>query len=185
MKNKKMLLSALISMVLAFSVVLPAAAGSSSTFVSGPDDCTIARLKTDCSSLALAMSLNTLQDQATPMVAAGEGHTVGLRSDGTVVALGDNDYGQCNVGDWRDIIRVAAGYAHTIGLKSGGSIVAVGNNAYGQCNLGGWKDIIGAAAGGSHTVGLKSDGTVVAMGDDSHGQCDVGGWTDMAGVAAG
>lgn len=34
----------------------------------------------------------------TPMVAAGYLHTVGLRSDGTVVAVGWNYAGQCNVG---------------------------------------------------------------------------------------
>ncbi|MDH4299545.1 MAG: chromosome condensation regulator, partial [Dehalococcoidia bacterium] len=31
---------------------------------------------------------------------AGSFHTVGLKSDGTVVALGWNLYGQCEVGDW-------------------------------------------------------------------------------------
>jgi len=31
-------------------------------------------------------------------VAAGRWHTVGLKSDGTVVAVGDNIAGQCNVG---------------------------------------------------------------------------------------
>ena len=35
-----------------------------------------------------------------PMVAARYGHTVGLKSDGTVVAVGLNNYGQCNVGGW-------------------------------------------------------------------------------------
>jgi alpha-tubulin suppressor-like RCC1 family protein len=34
------------------------------------------------------------------MVAAGECHTVGLKSDGTVVAVGGNDDGQCDVGGW-------------------------------------------------------------------------------------
>jgi alpha-tubulin suppressor-like RCC1 family protein len=33
-------------------------------------------------------------------VAAGEYHTVGLKGDGTVVAVGCNDYRQCEVGDW-------------------------------------------------------------------------------------
>jgi hypothetical protein len=33
-------------------------------------------------------------------VDAGGWHTVGLRSDGTVVAVGDNTSGQCNVGGW-------------------------------------------------------------------------------------
>ena len=33
-------------------------------------------------------------------VSAGREHTVGLRSDGTVVATGDNGYGQCDVSGW-------------------------------------------------------------------------------------
>ncbi|WP_240986091.1 RCC1 domain-containing protein [Acididesulfobacillus acetoxydans] len=36
-------------------------------------------------------------------VAAGCAHTIGLKSDGTVVAVGDNEYGQCDVSDWRGI----------------------------------------------------------------------------------
>ena len=44
-------------------------------------------------------------------IAAGRRHTVGLKSDGTVTAAGDNKYGQCNVNDWRDMVAVAAGCA--------------------------------------------------------------------------
>ncbi len=35
-----------------------------------------------------------------PMAAAGGYHTVGLKKDGTVVAVGYNDYGQCDVAGW-------------------------------------------------------------------------------------
>ena len=73
----------------------------------------------------------------TPMVAAGWYHTVGLKSDGTVVAVGDNDYLQCDVGGWTDITQVAAGGSHTVGLKSDGTVVAVGRHNRGQCNVGG------------------------------------------------
>ncbi len=76
--------------------------------------------------------------QITPMVAAGWYHTVGLKSDGTVVAVGRNDYGQCNVGGWTDITQVAAGSIHTVGLKGDGTVVSVGCNGGGQCNVGGW-----------------------------------------------
>lgn len=48
----------------------------------------------------------------------GHRHTVGLTSDGTVMAVGNNRYGQCNVSGWRDIVATAAGCAHTRGLKS-------------------------------------------------------------------
>ena len=122
--------------------------------------------------------------QITPMVAAGWYHTVGLKSDGTVVAVGSSCGWECDVDGWTDIVEVAASGYHTVGLKSDGTVVAVGYNYDGQCNVGGWTDIIQVAAGGYHTLGVKSDGTVVAVGRNDYGQCDVGGWTDIIQVAA-
>jgi hypothetical protein len=58
-------------------------------------------------------------------VDAGFYHTVGLKSDGTVVAVGANYEGECNVGGWTNIIQVDAGYAGTVGLRSDGTAVAV------------------------------------------------------------
>jgi len=49
------------------------------------------------------------EPEYTSMVAAGGYHTVGLKDDGTVVAVGWNELGQCNVGGWTDITQVAAG----------------------------------------------------------------------------
>ena len=37
-------------------------------------------------------------------VSAGSSHTVGLKSDGTVLAVGDNEYGQCDAAGWPDIL---------------------------------------------------------------------------------
>jgi hypothetical protein len=51
---------------------------------------------------------------------------VGLKTDGTVVAVGWNYYTQCYVGGWTDIVQVAAGDAHTVGVKSDGTVVAAG-----------------------------------------------------------
>ena len=42
-------------------------------------------------------------------VATGFTHTVGLKDNGTVIAVGDNSYLQCSVGDWTDIGWVPAG----------------------------------------------------------------------------
>jgi hypothetical protein len=121
----------------------------------------------------------------TPMVAAGNWHTVGLVSSGRVVATGKNDDGQCDVGGWAEIRQVAAGYSHTVGLRSDGTAVAVGFNGYGQCDISNWTDIVKVAAGEFHTVGIKSDGTAVAVGRNSEGQCDISDWRDIIQVAAG
>ena len=118
-------------------------------------------------------------------LAAGWAHTVGLKTDGTVVAVGDNGYGRCNVPDWTDIVAVAAGGRHAVGLKADGTVIAVGKNEDGQCDVSDWTDIVVVAAGDLHTVGLKADGTVAAVGYNEDGQCDVSGWADVVAVAAG
>lgn len=41
--------------------------------------------------------------------------TMGLRSDGTVVAVGDNSYGQCNVSSWPDILCATSFMGKTVG----------------------------------------------------------------------
>ena len=118
-------------------------------------------------------------------LAAGWDHIVGLKTDGTVVAVGSNSCGQCDVSSWTDIVAVAAGSHHTVGLKADGTVVAVGDNERGQCAVSGWRDIVAVAAGSFHTVGLKADGTVAAVGMMQFGQCDVSGWTDIVAVSAG
>jgi len=186
--KRKMLLPALLSVVLIFSLILPASAAGASATVPRPDDRSISHWAVDSSSAASAMALNTPEGEVTPMVAAGSYHTVGLKSDGTVVAVGDNDIGQCDVGGWTDITHVAASGSHTVGVKSDGTVVAVGWNEDGQCDVGGWTDIIQVAASGwawGHTVGLKADGTVVTVGDNEYGQCYVGGWMDIVQVVTG
>ena len=118
-------------------------------------------------------------------ISTGDYHTVSLKFDGTVVAVGSNNSGQCNVSGWHDIVAVSAGNYHTVGLKADGSVVAVGWNKYGQCDVSGWYDIVAINAGDYHTVGLKADGTVVAVGDNALGQCDVSGWRDVVAISAG
>jgi hypothetical protein len=100
-------------------------------------------------------------------VAAGSYHTVGVKKDGGVVAVGSDLYGQCGVSNWTDIIQVAAGGYHTVGLKADGTVVAVGDSLYGQCDVGDWRGITQIAGGGIHTAGLKTDGTLVAAGPEA------------------
>ena len=118
-------------------------------------------------------------------ISARNSHTVGLKTDGTVVAVGHNEYGQCDVNSWTDVVAISAGDKHTVGLKADGTVVALGCADEGQCNVSGWTDIVAVSAGSFHTVGLKADGTVVAVGDNQYGRCDVGDWRDIVAISAG
>ena len=129
-------------------------------------------------------------------ISAGDRQTIGLKSDGTVVAVGSNYCGQCNVSSWQDIVAVSTGDDHTVGLRQNGSVVATkfiwngpagfeNSFNFGQYNVSDWVDIVAVSAGNDHTVGLKSDGTVVAVGDNRNGQCDVSDWADIVAISAG
>lgn len=118
------------------------------------------------------------------MVTAGWEHTVGLKENGDVLAVGNKEHGRCDVGNWRNIVAIAAGAYHTVGLKADGTVVAVGSDDYGQCQVSAWRDIVAVAAGDSHTIGLKTDGTVVAVGNQLSGACKVEGWRNIVAIAA-
>jgi alpha-tubulin suppressor-like RCC1 family protein len=114
-------------------------------------------------------------------ISAGYNYTVGLKQDGTVVAIGA-------VGDlsaWSQITAIAARMYHIVGLKQDGTVVAVGNTNHGQLNTSSWTNITAIAAGMYHTVGLKQDGTVVAVGYNDYGQLNTSSWTNITAIAAG
>ena len=121
-------------------------------------------------------ALRCRTDKLSKMIIAGTYHTVGLKAEGTVVAVGWNAYGQCDVSGWRDIVAISAGDGHTVGLKADGTVVAVGDNEAGRCDVSGWRDIVAISAGDFHTVGLKADGTAVAVGNNYADRCNVSGW---------
>ena len=102
-------------------------------------------------------------------IAAGGFHSLALKSDGTVVAWGDNDVGQSTVpGGLNGVVAIAAGRrSHSLALKSDGTVVAWGQIDDGHAPVtetvpGGLNGVVAIAAGCHHSLALKSDGTVVA-----------------------
>ena len=55
-------------------------------------------------------------------VAGGDVHSLGLKSDGTIVAWGNNSDGECDVPDPnQDFVAVAGGAVHSLGISSPGT----------------------------------------------------------------
>jgi len=108
-------------------------------------------------------------------IAGGFQHSLGLKSDGSIVAWGWNQAGMCSVPSPNaDFVAVDGGAYHTLALKSGGVVVAWGGNDHGQCSVPTPnRDFTDVAAGDYHSLGLKSDGSIVAWGYNEYGQCDV------------
>ena len=139
----------------------------------------------DAAEQAAALRKIYVKSLQTQTLSAGRNHTAALKTDGTVVTAGSNEYYQCNVSDWTDIVSISVGETHTVGLKSNGTVVHAGAINYGQRNVTDWWDIIAIDAGRNHTIGLKEDGTVTSAGRGDYGQCDVWSWTDITAISTG
>ncbi|MBD5504651.1 MAG: hypothetical protein HDR09_13220 [Lachnospiraceae bacterium] len=118
----------------------------------------------------------------------GGGHVVGLKSDGTVIAIGDNDYGQCNVDnpEWKKgIVEIATGDWYTVGLTEGGNVLVTGQNVPNTHyidieKISNWENITDIAAGYGQTLVLKDDGYVDSMGfDDNEKRSDILKWESL------
>ncbi len=127
-------------------------------------------------------------------VAAGGYHVVALKGDGTLVAWGDNQYGQRGdgggasgstpraVSGLSNVAAVAVGLEHALALKSDGTVWAWGRNFSGavgdgtttnrstpvQVGLGASATAI--AAGIQHSGAVLADGSVRTWGSNSAGQ---------------
>ena len=121
-------------------------------------------------------------------IAAGSTHTVALKTNGTVMAWGDNRFGQTNVpAGLSGVTAIAAGVWHTVALKTNGTVVAWGDNRDGQTDIpAGLAGVMAIAAADDYTVALQNDGTVVAWGNNFYGQTNIpAGLSGVMAIAAG
>lgn len=103
-------------------------------------------------------------------IAAGRGHSMALRQNGTVVAWGDNAKGQAAVpAGLTDTVAIAAGYLHSVALLRDGTVIGWGDNAAGQLTVppAVQGQVAAISAGHSFTTALTKNGTVVAWGNSS------------------
>lgn len=113
---------------------------------------------------------------------------VNLAIGGTVVAWGDNSYGQTTVPPGLSgVTAIAAGSSHTVAVRFDGTVVAWGQNVFGQTDLpASLSGVIAITAGSSHTVALKSDSKAVAWGLNNYGETTVpAGLSGVTAIAAG
>ncbi len=85
---------------------------------------------------------------------------------GTVVAWGDNQFGQLNMpAGLTNVVAVAAGYYHSLALKQDGTVIGWGYDAYGETDVpSGLSNVVAIAAGAFHSLALTGDGLVVGWG---------------------
>jgi alpha-tubulin suppressor-like RCC1 family protein len=127
-------------------------------------------------------------------LAGGTGHTLGIKTDGSLWAWGSNSHGQLGdgttinklspvrIGTNADWVAVAGGTDQSLGLKSDGSLWAWGENNEGQLGdgtaidkliptrIGTDTDWTSIGTGNSHSVALKKNGTLWAWGYNNEGQ---------------
>ena len=104
-----------------------------------------------------------IQIQHIRQYSPGAHHTVFLRTDGTVEAQGNNDYGQCVVGDLRGIVWAAAAAQCTLAVDESGQVQVRGACPY-RAEAERWREIRSLACGSYHAVGLRRDGQVCFAG---------------------
>ncbi len=122
-------------------------------------------------------------------VAAGDYHSLFLKNDGTLWAMGLNNCGQLGDGTTTtastpeqiatSVTQVAAGGNHSLFVKTDGSLWAMGNNSDGEIGDGTSTNratpvqvavgVIGIAAGAYHSFFIKADGSLWAMGYNGYG----------------
>ncbi len=121
-------------------------------------------------------------------IVAGPKQTLGIRSDGTVLAAGLNEGGGLNVGGWTDIVALCSTRNQTLAVKSDGTVIGTGTY-YDTWEpvLSALRDVVDIVESGDLLNGfiatLHSDGTVTFI--DKYGQSQKLDWTNIVQISAG
>ena len=127
-------------------------------------------------------------------IAAGYGHSLALKNDGTVWAWGFNGHGELGDGTTQTrttpaqvsgidgVVKIAAGHGHSLAVKRDGTVWAWGLNVAGQVGDGTTTDrlnpvqvnalsgITAVAGGRFHSLAMGDDCTVWAWGSGQFGE---------------
>src|SRR5204863_545492 len=131
--------------------------------------------------LSLKNNPQSAQPHALAQIAAGDFHSLALKNDGSIVAWGDDSFGQINLPtaiQTQPAIQIAAGNIHSLALLNNGTVIGWGPapgqfGDYGQCTVpSGLGQVTEIAAGAVHSLALRGDGTLLAWGADFNGQCN-------------
>ncbi|MBS1535096.1 MAG: T9SS type A sorting domain-containing protein [Bacteroidetes bacterium] len=155
-------------------------------------------------SLVLLFFLTVSQNlfsQCWKEIAAGSGHTLAIKTDGTLWGWGRNHLGQVGdgttidrnvptqIGTDTDWLAIDAESYNSMGLKTDGSIWCWGNNLGGQVGNGDFgngviasiptrigteNDWVKISTGGSRTYAIKSNGTLWGCGYNEYGHLGIG-----------
>ncbi|XP_017782153.1 PREDICTED: ultraviolet-B receptor UVR8 [Nicrophorus vespilloides] len=142
------------------------------------------------------MSISKVPDlEGVKSIAAGQNHTVCLKSDGTVLTWGENKHGQLGLDSAKANIfvpteifsdesleQVAAGWTHTAALTSSGEVYTWGRNSYGQLGaqhavshkpekIPAFRDVVQLSCGSEHNLAVSKDGKLFTWGWNEHGNC--------------
>ncbi|MDM1555989.1 T9SS type A sorting domain-containing protein [Chryseobacterium indologenes] len=146
-------------------------------------------------------TLSTAETGCWQSVSLGSRHSLGLKTDGTLWAWGNNADRQLGdgtsvnrnsplqIGEENNWMQISGGNYHSVALKTDGTLWSWGLNNSGQLGNGGGSagiptqigtatDWSSAAASGFYTLAIKSNGTLWAWGQNNFGQLGDGTTTN-------
>jgi len=115
-------------------------------------------------------------------IASGYNFSLALKSDGSLVAWGENSFG---VPGGNDFVAVSAGSYRGLALRSDGALVGWGENSNGLFVVPTGNDYVAIDAGWWHNMALKTDGSFIYWGSNLPSEVTIPNGNDFVAIAAG